>query len=216
MRQGPEQRPSEVEPATRGPERVRALSRGKNFPAEAVALLEAEGVEPVWGRVYMLSPSTPIYRTFLHTLLMELEGLPFDDKVGKTILMRRDAKEVAEKLTGYVQKRFDEVTRTGVWSAEEISELTDIFEGLLEVFKNEIYPEHHIDGIGYNVDLTAALTRAGARSPAEIVLERRYVTTDDGFSVTENGKFKLNLRTGGLTLEFDEYATPNVHTGQRS
>jgi hypothetical protein len=86
-----------------------------------------------------------------------------------------------------------------------------MFQGSLEVFKNEIYPRHGINGIGYNIDLSAGEGVSEGRKPMGIILERRYISNTGGFKVMDHGFLTLDLPSGRLKLDLDESPTSNVH-----
>lgn len=188
------------------------FSHGPEFLNEAINYLEQRGIKPDQGKNYYLRPGTEVYKSFLNFFASELENLPFNDEVGKTIKMRRDAKEVITRLTEYLRIKYDDISQLSKWDNKDLERIADIFNGNLEVFKNEIYPQHNIEGIGYNVDLSAV--RYGDRYvPLGIILERRYVTIKNGFKVLDHGFLRLDLQSGLLSIDLEEFPTSNIHLG---
>jgi hypothetical protein len=199
--------------AETGGQAERKIFSREGFPREAKAWLDAQGIAPEYGSNYRLRPESPGHRLFTEFLLTELEGLPFDGSQGAAIPMRSDAKEVVGRLAAFVRARLQEMDRGEAWNSAAVSEIADIFaDGRLEVFKNEIYASHRMDGVGYNIDLSAD-HHDGRLTPAELILERRRVEAKEGLKVTDNGFFTLSLKTGTLAMDIEEFPTANVHTG---
>ena len=126
-------------------------------------------------------------------------------------MMRPDAKEVVDRLVAYIEGKIQELETGFSWTDQNISEINDIFQGRLQVFKNEIYPQHGIDGIGYGLDLS--VLRDGKKMPEaiDITLARYHVTQQNKFNVFYNGAFELNLRSGILVLDLARGNVPNIH-----
>lgn len=57
--------------------------------------------------VYRLKYNDRWYVTFLDFLTQELDNLPFNNEIGETILMRRDAKEVVGGLASYLKNELN-------------------------------------------------------------------------------------------------------------
>ncbi len=188
--------------------------KGKGFLADAISYLKSEGVKPEWGKNYIVRPGSEVYFNFLNFLIEEMKALPFENEMGNTIDMRGgDAKEVIKQLTEYLEKKKKVIAEGGVWDPVDIEEIADIFsEFRLEVFKNEIYPSHAMDGMGYNVDLSIDKVE-NAWVPGDIKFERRYISNTDGFKVLDQGFINIALHSGRMHLDLDEWPTRNVHRG---
>jgi hypothetical protein len=89
--------------------------------------------------------------------------------------------------------------------------LSNELAGWPEVFKNEIYPEHGISGVGYNLDLISEV-EDGRHIIIGIILER-YRITHNPFSVFDDVAFEYNIFSRRLTLELFGSPTTNVHFG---
>ncbi|MDE1920303.1 MAG: hypothetical protein KGI24_02510 [Candidatus Omnitrophica bacterium] len=185
-----------------------AMTHGGGFLKEAVGFLNSRGLKPQWGNTYVLYPRMPLYNTFLDFLTEELGRLPFNNETGQTVLMRKDAREVVARLRGYLQRRLDMIEASGPWNGHTES-IADIFhKNSLEVFKNEIYPRHGINGTGYNLDLAVD----GNHAPAFLKLERRQVVQESGgIKVYNDGVLTLRLTDGALILDLERIPTSNVH-----
>ncbi|MBI4120738.1 MAG: hypothetical protein HY457_00575 [Parcubacteria group bacterium] len=195
---------------------LHTFPRGKEFLTDAQQYVREQGVEPISVDYYYLKPGNAVYDSFLAFFIQELERLPFRNEAGKTLAMRDDAEAVVQRLVAYLKKKQSQVLSSvgGRWLPEDISQIEDIFQGWLEVFKNEIYEQHGIEGVGYNVDLSAFMGKGGRNVPAGIRIERRYVTTRGGMRLVDNGFFELSLSSGALKLDLQEGETGNVHTGE--
>jgi hypothetical protein len=186
------------------------FSRDNKFVSEALALLKSRGSEPEWGKVFFLPHGTELHKIFFSFLIQELENLPFNNEVGESIPIRDDAKEAVRILTGYLKKRLGDLENGKKWSTNFPKEVKEIFRGGLEVFKNQIYPEHGISGIGYNLDL--ASNGSGRKAePSKIVLERYYVEAGKKFDVTSNGVIGMFLSNGEMRLDLDDEHRRNIH-----
>ena len=188
------------------------LTPGPEFIEKAKGLLSVDGIKPLHDKVYRLEPGTRVHDEFLRFFINELKALPFENEVGETKLMRRDAREVVMRLIAYVEQKATQKTK---WSMQEYSKIKDIFEGRrLEVFKNELYPEHGIDGICYNLDLSVwgDLSAIGLpRMPNEIILERFYIMArTEKLKGYYNGKITLRL-DGTLLVDLSKDDLLNMH-----
>lgn len=189
---------------------------GREFLSEAIRYLEARGIKPKWGLNYHLKPGIKEYEVFFNFLLQELDRLPFNNQVGKTYLMRKDAQEVVTKLKAYLSEKFRNVHDGSPWDKSDLKEIEDVFTpGGMEVFKNEIYSSHNIEGVGYNLDLsgTGSIDDDRKMKPGGFRLERRYVTTHDGLKVMDHGFFEIDFSTGSLDMDLEEFPTVRIHKG---
>jgi hypothetical protein len=196
---------------SRNEELVHTFPHGKEFLLQALKYLEAEKFKPEYGKNYRLQPGTKAYISFVSFLIEELQNLPFDNQVGKTIKMRSDTEEVIQRLINYIKNKLLEVSKSGKWTKEDLDTIEDIFQEWLEVFKNEIYPKHNIDGVGYSVDLSASISSDDKYVPSGMILGRRFVSNANGFKVVDHGFLNLSFRTGILSMDLDEFPTSNVH-----
>jgi len=186
----------------------------EHFLDHANRLVKASGLKPVDGMsdTYVLTPANgPAYQNFLEIFHHELGKLPFDHRVGETILMRKDAREAARRLKQFVGNQL-EALEAGLGWSRNTTAIADIFRGGMEVFKNEIYRRHKQEGVGYSVDLSAFQDH----EPARIRLERRYVRQKPSdIQVRDHGFFDLHLRNGTLEMDLTDWETSNVHRGNQ-
>jgi hypothetical protein len=128
-------------------------------------------------------------------------------------MQRDDAQDVVETLKAFVRKRFHGFKENAIWDPDT-SELREIFTGDLEVFKNEIYLRHKIEGIAYNLDLSNFYVRGG-KIPSNIVLDRFLVQQSPadktGVRVFSHGTIDLNLVSGTLKIDLNQDQVVNVH-----
>ncbi|MCM8780228.1 MAG: UPF0489 family protein, partial [Candidatus Omnitrophica bacterium] len=184
------------------------LTAGPHFSSEAQTLLKTLGVSPTDG-LYFLRPGMPGYYTFLNFIIAVLGNLPFNNEAGKTFLMRKDAKEVIARLIAYLEKARGQLSKDYVWDGKDAEDIRDIFmlseskKMGLELFKNEIYPEHGIDGIGYNLDLHYATDLGMSRDNYGLTLEIYYISAESGFSVVRQASLKLDFRSGMITMDLN-------------
>lgn len=184
---------------------VPVLSHGRGFLAQATQLMRVEEVTPAWGDTYVLEAGGRAHEIFLTFLRDELRALPFHNEVGETILMRSDAQDVVGRFVNYLTAKIEQVKREKQWDSGDLGTLNDIFApgAGYEVFKNEIYRQHNIEGIGYSLDL---------RSPfPKIILNRYHVSWQRHDPVMETGKLILELSSGLLTIELGKEWPANVH-----
>lgn len=192
-------------------ESISPFSHGEEFLDQAKEFFNKKGVEPEWGEIYNLNSESEGYKAFLKFFIEELDSLPFNDEVGETHLRRPDARDVVDRLKEYLLKKLNEVQGGQEWSNKDIGEIEDMFRDHLEVFKNEIYTSHGVDGVGYSLDLHV-LNKDGVEIPSGVVLERRYISQKDGdIEVLDNGFFNLDLQSGHLRMDLEEFPSSGVH-----
>jgi hypothetical protein len=191
---------------------IQDFPHGADFLNQAISYLEKNGINPDWGKVYHLEPGSTAYNSFFAFLISELENLPFNNEMGDTMLQRIDAKQCVAQLITYLKEQLVTITQTKKWALGKQDQILPMFQDdLLEVFKNEIYPKHKKEGIGYNLDLSAR-NLSGTNEPSGIVLERRLITNSGQFRVMDHGFFNLNLISGTLKMDLEEFPTTHVHT----
>jgi hypothetical protein len=133
----------------------------ENFCVEAKKLL------PEGNRI---QPGQENYILFLHFLREELHGLPFENELGETILMRHDAKEVVDRLVRYLIHQSGRLRKGKKWDAD-LKPITPIYEyHFYEVFKNLIHANTGLEGICYSLDLAID----GKGMPAHFTLDRYF------------------------------------------
>ena len=179
------------------------------FSAEASAFLRDVGQTPIYGDVFIIRPRDPGYQSICSFLLDSLERLPFENQVGETILMRGDAREVVRGLTLFLNSNLQALASGEAWAPNTTSIANFFTTGHLEVFKNEIYSRHKIDGIGYSLDLG---TSGSSQIPSLIRLIRYAVTQEPTLAVREDGSLALDITTGTITLDLCGVEA-NIHRG---
>lgn len=187
------------ESKTRMPE----LDHGPGFLDTARSLLS--DAEPAWGDTYLLQPGNETYLKFLDFFGAELRGLPLDDQVGQTVLMRDDAHNVLDDLTEFIDEQIQLLRTDAQWDEKLSGKLDGLAEiGKMELFKNIILPEHELSGIGHSVDLGAV--GSGSERRLSNVRIRRYAieNSPEGFSGVENGTLDLSVGSGDLYMELAE------------
>ncbi len=189
------------------------LRRDKHFPADTKQLLADVPPSYEGATHYRLMPGMPVYLPFLEFLIEELKGLPLNNEVGETILMRSDAREVVAKFVAYLEEQKMGLEDRSRW-IEGNERFQDTYKDWrLEVFKNEIYRRMNRDGVCYSVDLSAAGT-GDDFTPIGLILERYYVdareTNPEGLTVTTNGSLEVFLSDGEIRVDTVEMRT-NAH-----
>lgn len=194
------------------PKEAFELPHSEHFLTKAISLLKEKNIEVKRsGTIFQLSPGTPLYQTFYQFFIDELTQLPFNNERGSTI-MRDDAVLAVHRFVDFLGRQFTDSENTQ-WNPQTVSQLKDLWyteDGRpadLEVFKNQIYPDHKISGIGYSLDLSGMWEYfSGANVfPPAIVLNRYYVNQDSGFNVSENGSLKFLLNNGTIEFDSDDY-----------
>ncbi|GEM_PF-2824505 len=195
------------------------LSTTREFPAQAKQVLESPRLRPFYESQYQesqyqIEPGSEAYDLFLSLFLQELRELPFDHSVGRVFLLRPDAKEVVKRLTQFILDKGSKLDENPLaWQTQEdLKQIRELFSThQLEVFKNDIYPEHGIEGVGYSLDLGVVYGEQGEVIPSIVRVERYTIVLQDRFSVSHNGSITLNLLTGDLLIDLDEERIPNPH-----
>ena len=145
--------------------------------------------------------------------------LPFDQRVGRVFLLRPDAKEVVKQLTQFILDKGTKLDENphAWWIQEELGQIRGLFstDDQLSVFKNELYPEHGIEGIGYSLDLGVVYGEQREIIPSDVRVERYAVVLQDRFSVYHNGAITLELLSGELWINLDEERIPTPHRFQK-
>ncbi|MFI5270505.1 MAG: hypothetical protein ACHQT9_00475 [Candidatus Saccharimonadales bacterium] len=184
------------------------LDHGPGFLDGARTLLGT--AEPLYGNTYSLKPGDPAHLAFLTFFNEELKNLPLDGQVGESIEMRSDARQVLQRLTGFLDAQLQGLADGRPWGQEAASGLQDIVESGHgnELFKNIISPGHNISGMGYSVDLGSSY--AGEKPLFNNVRIKRYhiTNTEAGFQGEENGTIELTIHSGGLTVELEDGSFP--------
>jgi len=196
---------------------LRTIRHDENFFQDAIKALEEGEIdsEPgfIKGYMYRLRPEQVPYSDFLNFVIDELSFLPLDDQMGRSILMRTDAKKILTQLIMYFVRQMKSLQSHKSWDRSAI--VPDIFEDENhsddnEIFKNELYLSYNKRGICYSVDAVNQ-----NRKLTQIVIERFFVdATGKELSVRRDGKFVLNVVTGLLTLEFDDSSDLRIHEGK--
>tara|TARA_Y100000310_G_C20618236_1_gene781847 strand:+ start:629 stop:1192 length:564 start_codon:yes stop_codon:yes gene_type:complete len=180
------------------------LRRDEHFVEDARTQLS--GVRQAWDWGALVMTDEKPFPLILDCLIQELQGLPWNDEVGKTYLMRADAKNVVDDLIAYLQRQQTALKEGGDWdtSAEDVEWL---FKGDREVFKNYIFKRHRMQGIGYNLDLSVTFDRKvpDKQTPCGFILERRRIDSRDGFSAHHDGFITLHLG-GYIKVDWSQMA----------
>jgi hypothetical protein len=177
------------------------LDHGPGFLDSARVLLET--VEPLYGDTYSLKPGDPAHLAFLTFFNEELKNLPLDGQVGEAVEMRGDARQVLQRLTGFLDVQVQGVEDGQPWDEQTAAGLQDIVESsrVNELFKNIISPEHGISGIGYSIDLGSSYA-SGKPLFSHVRIKRYHISnTEAGFQGEENGTLELMIRSGELSVE---------------
>lgn len=179
-----------------------------SFRNEASKFLDGCGIKPTYGQVYFLGTRDPGYSHFLSQLATHLERLPMQNEIGETTLMRDDAALVIAGLKDFLRSQDGRLKDGKSWDSQELHEIRAHFvSGRLEVYKNEIYPAHKINGTGYNLDLSMCGEHASA-----IILEIYTVSQMPKFTVDRQGSFQINVANGAMILDLSEWPV-KAHRG---
>lgn len=185
------------------------LRRDDNFPKVGIKLLN--GFNPTEDGVYRLNVKDKPYQLFLEFLIEELDHLPFENEVGKTILMRQDSRSVVSDLSHNLKCQLARLINGDGWDTR-MGLLENYFDDSLEVFKNEIYPGMNRCGIGYNLDLGNMYLLP---ITPFFVLERYFVDARDTnpkqFTIQKNGRMSLRFLDGRIGLDFSEEVPGGIH-----
>ena len=188
------------------------LPHDSDFPKTALQVLSnVEPIIPGMEGYYLLQEPNGALLTFL---VEELKRLPFNDEVGQTILMRDDAKEIIDKLIIYIERNIEIVANGGKWNVDSFDEIRGFFQsGYLETFKNEIYEDTDLEGIGYNIDLGINYGGGIIGNPSEFRIKlERYCVQQNPFRVTTNGSMDLHLLSGAMVVDLSEMVLSQPHT----
>ena len=142
--------------------------------------------------------NAPHYHQLSEFMLRTLEGLPLNNEVGETFLLRPDTTTVLRDLISLLR------------SEKSWKDIGWMFEGFdLELYKNKVYPSHNIrSAICYSIDLGTSYDLPRDNS---VCIERIHVRNTDGkIAVNYDGRFTLTPK--GIQVEADYLATNVIHT----
>jgi len=187
------------------------LRHDDNFTKDGLRLLQE--CTPKYDLVYHLTVTDKQYQSFLQFLIEELDSLPYDNTVGKTILMRADAKKVVTDLSENLKSQLERISCGREWN-NKIKSIENYFCDQLEVFKNEIYPGMNRCGIGYNLDLGNLYLLPITEL---FVLERYFVDArgenHSRFTIRRNGRIELRFFDGKMSVDLSEDEPGGIHLG---
>ncbi|MDD5610744.1 MAG: HEAT repeat domain-containing protein [Candidatus Omnitrophica bacterium] len=175
----------------------------KDFVNNVRSIMQQIGVKPLLDTQgqYLFSAGSSVHKLFLEFFVWELEQLPFDNKVGVTLLGRQDSKEALARLISYLKTQSAGLENTKKWDAARAKDVDAIFAaGKSELFKNEIYPGTKIEDFAYNVDLENVFEKGQKKPAGKIKLERFFVTQEP-FRVLTCGTITVNLVNGEILVD---------------
>lgn len=158
--------------------------------------LEGKAQEIPGTTLYSVRSNSPEYKYISELLADMLDSLPFHNEVGSSKIMRSDAMSVIEEIKNYLRGRKSWI------------EISNIFQGKGEVFKNEVYTYHNLpSAFCYNVDLSRDFFDPNRNG---IKIERFHITNNGKLRGYYDGEFQISSSDIVISTENSELF--NLHT----